>query len=147
MHAIRQRVGVAAPPSTVYEQLATTTGLKRWWTEDVGGTSSVGDTLTFRFGAPDRGFDMEVVELIPDQRVAWRCVDGPAEWIGTDISFDLRPGEETAIVFTHDGWREPVEFMHHCSTKWASYLIGLKRGVENGNHRPYPHDERVSSWD
>jgi hypothetical protein len=66
---------------------------------------------------------------------------------GTDITFDLRPGEETAILFTHAGWREPVEFMHHCSTKWASYLIGLKHGVETGNRRAFPHDERVSSWD
>ena len=147
MPEIRHRVGVEAPPSSVYAQLATTSGLQEWWTEDVGGTSSVGDTLTFRFGAPDRGFDMEVVELIPDQRVAWRCVDGPAEWVGTDITFDLRAGDETAILFTHAGWREPVEFMHHCSTKWASYLIGLKQGVETGSRRPFPHDERVSSWD
>jgi uncharacterized protein YndB with AHSA1/START domain len=147
MPDIRHRVGVAAPPATVYEQLATTSGVQRWWTEDVGGTSTVGETLTFRFGAPDRGFDMEVVELVPEKRVAWRCVDGPAEWVGTDITFDLRSGDETAILFTHAGWREPVEFMHHCSTKWASYLIGLKQGVETGTHRAFPHDERVSSWD
>jgi hypothetical protein len=147
MPEIRHRVGVVAPPATVYEQLATTSGLQQWWTEDVRGTSSIGDNLTFRFGAPDRGFVMEVVELVPDERVAWRCVEGPAEWVGTDITFDLRAGDETAILFTHAGWREPVEFMYHCSAKWASYLIGLKQGVESGHHRPFPHDERVSSWD
>ena len=25
----------------------------------------------------------------------------------------------TIVLFKHEGWEEPVEFMHHCSTKWA----------------------------
>ena len=37
--------------------------------------------------------------------------------------------------------------MHHCSTKWASYLIGLKQDVETGDGRPFPHDLRLSGWD
>jgi hypothetical protein len=74
---------------------------------------------------------MEVVELKPNQRVGWRCVQGPDEWVGTDVSFDLRQnGEETVLLFTHGGWREPVEFLHHCSTKWATYLIGLKASLK-----------------
>ena len=36
-------------------------------------------------------------------------------------------------MFRHEGWREPVEFMHHCSTKWATYLMSLKSLVETGS--------------
>ncbi len=32
---------------------------------------------------------MEVQELNPQKEVRWRCVEGPAEWIGTDITFQL----------------------------------------------------------
>ena len=32
---------------------------------------------------------MEVTELDPGQRVAWRCVQGPDEWVDTVVTFDL----------------------------------------------------------
>jgi len=148
MHDIRHRIGVNAPPSAVYEQLATTDGLKQWWTEDVRGRSAVGETVEFYFGSEERHFLMQVVDLRPNERVVWRCVGGPEEWIDTQFTFDVRAGDdETAILFTQAGWREPVEFMHHCSTKWASYLMSLQQGLETGNGRPFPNDARVSSWD
>jgi hypothetical protein len=40
------------------------------------------------------------------------------------------------LLFTHAEWREPDEFIHHCSTKWAYFLLGLKawlEGVGAGN--------------
>ena len=48
--------------------------------------------------------------------------------------------------FAHQGWREPVEFMHHCSTKWATFLMSLKALVETGVGAPAPHDVRISNW-
>ena len=81
------------------------------------GDCEVGARLSFFFTGPDPAAVMEVVELSPDERVRWRCVEGPAEWVGTTITFALNDlGEETVVLFTHAGWREPVEFMHHCST-------------------------------
>ncbi len=88
-----------------------------------------------------------IPSMVPDARVQWHCVDGPDEWKYTSITFELKPsGDQTAVVFTHSDWREPVEFMHHCSTKWAHYLIGLKAGLEGGKHTPWPSDMAVSSW-
>jgi hypothetical protein len=48
-------------------------------------------------------------------------------------------------VFSHAGWREPTEFMSMCSTHWASYLIGLKAGLEGRDYTPYPQGE-VNRW-
>ena len=76
---------------------------------------------------------MEVIELVPGELVRWRVVDGPPEWIGTTIDWRLsRSGGFTIVLFTHEGWAEPVEFLAHCSTKWASYLLSLKALVETG---------------
>jgi hypothetical protein len=62
----------------------------------------------------------KAAKLHPAKRVLWQVVDGPEEWIGTTISFDLRQeGDWTIVFFNHQGWKEPVEFMHHCSTKWG----------------------------
>jgi hypothetical protein len=89
---------------------------------------------------------MEIAENTPDQ-VAWRCVDGPADWQNTEIMFSIKPSAngETTLLFSHAGWREPTEFMNHCSIHWASYLIGLKAGLEGGDYTPFPQGE-VSRW-
>ena len=43
-------------------------------------------------------------------------------------------------------WREPVDFMFHCSTKWAYFLLGLKASLEGGKGTPFPGDLQISSW-
>jgi uncharacterized protein YndB with AHSA1/START domain len=147
MADIRHRVGIAAPQERVYEALATKEGLSRWWTRDVEGDPVPGGTLRFFFGTPEPSAIMEVIDLVPDRHVGWRCVGGPDEWVGTTLTFDLKPAEgETVVLFTHADWREPVEFMHHCSTKWAYFLIGLKAGLEGGEATPYPGEMKISSW-
>jgi uncharacterized protein YndB with AHSA1/START domain len=144
---ILHRVGFKpSTPETVYGALTTVDGLAGWWTTDVKGNGDVGGVLQFRF-PPVGGFDMEVLELKPSERVVWRVVDGPEEWIGTTIEWDLRQsGDYTIVLFKHQGWKEPVEFMHHCSTKWGSYLMSLKSLVETGKGTPAPDDVQISDW-
>ena len=144
---ILHRVGVrTSSPDTVYDALTTVEGLARWWTDDTRGSADVGGVLEFRF-PPVGGFDMEVVATEPSKRVSWKVVDGPEEWIGTTIDWDLRQdGDWTIVLFRHAGWAEPVEFMHHCSTKWGTFLMSMKRLVETGEGEPAPRDVEISDW-
>ncbi|MFF4345029.1 SRPBCC domain-containing protein [Kitasatospora sp. NPDC001540] len=142
---ILHRIGVTASPEDVYTALTTVQGLAGWWTEDTDGDPATGGVVRFRF--PPGGFDMKVLDTEPARRVRWEVVDGPEEWIGTRIVFELRQEDGwTIVLFRHEGWREPVEFMHHCSTKWAIYLMSLKKLVETGRGEPSPHDVRISDW-
>ena len=135
---ILHRVGVESPsPEKVYDALTSVDGLAGWWSDDTKGVAEVGGVLQFRF--PAGGFDMEVVEQRPSELVAWKVIDGPEEWVGTTIDSQLRQdGDHTIVLFKHQGWKEPVEFMHHCSTKWATYLMSLKSLVETGEGAPSP---------
>lgn len=147
MEDIRHRVGIKAPIRDVYDAIATREGTAQWWTRDVEGEAQLGSRLTFLFGGPQRSATMEIVELAPPHRVVWRCAGGPEEWLGTTVTFDLRTeGDETVVLFTHSGWREAVEFMHHCSTAWAYFLLSLKHGVERDEATPWPDNELISSW-
>ncbi|HMD45880.1 MAG TPA: SRPBCC domain-containing protein [Acidimicrobiales bacterium] len=147
MADIRHRVGIAVPPEQVFEALATTEGLSGWWTRDVRGDASLGGTLRFYFGRTEPGCVMDVVELEPNRLVTWRCVGGPDEWVGTTLRFALSEGSgQTIILFTHADWAEPVEFLHHCSTRWAYFLLGLKAGLEGGKATPFPEDEKIDDW-
>jgi uncharacterized protein YndB with AHSA1/START domain len=145
---ILHRVGIKSSSDEVYKALTTREGLAAWWTSNTQGEGKAGGTLKFRFsagGSEIGGFDMKVVEVHPAKRVLWQVADGPQEWIGTKISFDLKQaGDHAIVLFKHQGWKEPVEFMHHCSTKWAIYLMSLKSLVETRKGNPNPNDTHIS---
>jgi uncharacterized protein YndB with AHSA1/START domain len=130
----------------VYQALSTLDGLSHWWITGTTGDPTVGGTLHFR--PEGGGFDMQVLESSPGELVKWRCTGGPPEWIGTELTFRLQ-GEDgaTMVLFTHAGWREPVEFMHHCSTKWAVFLLSLKDWIERDEGRPHPYDIKIHPGD
>jgi hypothetical protein len=67
--------------------------------------------------------------------------------LDTTVRWDLRQqGDYTIVLFKHEGWREPVEFMHHCSTKWATFQMSLKQLLETGQGAPDPRDVHISDW-
>ena len=142
---ILHRVGMKSSLNDTYKALTTREGLSAWWTNDTQGEIKVGGVLQFRFGASG-GFDMKVLELHPSKRVLWQVVDGPGEWIGTKVSWELKQdGDYTIVLFKHQGWKEPVEFMHHCSTKWSLFLMSLKSLVETGTGAPHPNDVHIAT--
>lgn len=142
MYDILHRVGIKASPRKVYDALTTPKGLAAWWTTATSGDGNVGGILRFRFGSG--GFDMKVLAADPDRHVRWQVIDGPADWVGTTINFDLTQDDDyTNVMFKHQGWREPVEFMHQCSTKWGTFLMSLKSLLETGRAAPYPNDVKL----
>jgi len=142
---IRHRVGIQAPQPEVLAQLTTLEGLASWWTRDVSGDPAMGGEVLFRFGGADRFVEMKVEE-VTDDRVVWRAVAGPDEWVGEAFTFALGQSDgETVVKFTQT-WREPVEFMFHCSTKWGYFLLSLKASLEGGEGTPFPGELQISSW-
>ncbi|HEV3266532.1 MAG TPA: SRPBCC domain-containing protein [Acidimicrobiales bacterium] len=144
MPDIRHRVCISAPLGSVYEAVATPEGISEWWTRDgVQGDSSEGSKLQFYFGQPEPAAVMEVTRLDPSGQVTWNCVEGADDWVGTRLAFDLtQQDDETVVLFTHADWREPVEFMAHCSARWAYFLLSLKSYLETGKGTPFPEDLR-----
>lgn len=147
---IIHRVGIKAPIARVYAALATTEGVAGWWTTETTGDSKPGGTVHVRFtshGEEKGKMSFRLVELSPNRAVHWRFESGPAEWLGTDVTFTLsQEGDTTLILFGHRGWREPVEFMAHCSMKWATFLLSLRELVETGTGKPAPDDLKIDNW-
>jgi uncharacterized protein YndB with AHSA1/START domain len=151
MADILHRVGIKASSQEVYKALATRDGLASWWASNTQGDSKLGGIIKFRFSENGRelgGADVRVTELRPGERVQWQVIEGPAEWVGTKVSFELKQeGEYSVVLFKHLGWKEPVEFMHHCSTKWAVFLMSLKNWIEREEGRPHPYDVKIHPGD
>lgn len=151
MFDIIHRIGIKAPADRVYRALTAIDGLAHWWTNEVEGSEETGGTIEFTFSAPDGTVKgkmvMEVQELTPHKMVSWFCVEGPPEWVGTTISFNLSEQDgQTIIIFGHRNWKEWVEFAGHCSMKWAVFLLSLRDYVETGKGKPSPDDLKIDNW-
>jgi len=140
MAEINHQVGIAGSAQAIYAALTTDEGLSRWWTHDTSGAGEVGSVIEFRFNGG--GPDFEVIELVPDTLVRWRHSGGvPEDWMGTEISFQLKEADnQTLVRFSHSNWKKASDFMAHCSTKWAVFLLSLKEAIETGTGRPFPND-------
>jgi uncharacterized protein YndB with AHSA1/START domain len=148
---IIHKIGIKAPIDKVYGAVATVAGIAGWWTRQTSGESKPGSDVQVRFltpaGAELGSMKFELAELKPSKEVHWRFKSGPAEWVGTDVTFTLsQDGDMTVVIFGHRNWREAVEFMAHCSMKWATFLLSLKQLVETGRGRPAPEDLKIDNW-
>ena len=142
MPDILHRVGIQVPPQKVYETLTTIEGNRHWWTTECKGNPQKGGVIDFGF------IDVKVVEAKPGKIVQWKVIRGPKEWMNTVITFKLvKKMGQTFILFTHAGWKKPVEFMYHCSTKWATFLLSLKNWLEREEGRPLPYDLKIHVGD
>ena len=142
MPDILHRVGINVKSDKIFKTLTTLEGLRHWWVAETMGNPKLGGVINFGF------CKMKVVAAKPGKLVRWECVSGPKEWLGTEVTFQLNFKQgQTFILFKHAGWKEPVEFMHHCSTKWATFLLSLKSWLEQAEGRPSPYDVKIHVGD
>jgi len=158
MPNIRHEVLIGAPADVVFDAITTQKGLSGWWTPDVDAKPEAGSVAHFAFG-PDYFKKMQIVELSARERVGWKCLAGESEWVGTSISFELRPGEIGAILdsrpevedqvhqhnissectllmLSHDGWKDHTLMFAECSYTWAQFLSRpLKNPAGDGGVR------------
>ncbi len=142
MPDILHRVGIKSTPQKVFKALSTIDGLSHWWVVGTRGNPKKGGIIDFDFA------DMRVVESKPNKVVKWKCVKGPKPWVGTELTFELKSKkDETFVLFTHANWEKADEFMRHCSTKWAIFLLSLKGWLEREEGRPAPYDIKIGNGD
>ena len=151
MPDIIHRIGVKATPEAVFNTLSTLEGLAGWWTSDTVGDPRPGGVLTFSFMTPSGDllgrmvFSVDAISQV--SAVRWTCLEGPPDWVGTSVTFDLSVHDgQTIVLFGHRGWSEASESMAHCSMKWAVFLLSLREFVETGKGRPSPDDLKIDNW-
>ena len=126
---------IKSPLHKVYLALTDKSGLSGWWTRssDVDGT--VGSISTFRFKSG--AFNKMKIKSLDPNKIDWVCMDGHEEWIGTQITFELRKkGDKTKVCFSHYGWKTQSEYTGECSYHWANYFVSLKKLCETGQGVP-----------
>ena len=139
MPDITNTVTINAAPDKVYQALTEPAGLAAWWTAEAVAKPEAGSVSVFKFAGANRT-EMQITQLIPNQRVAWVCLtaDGLDEWVGTTLSFDLDPQNgATHVRFTHANWKQRTQLFTVFEEHWGGYMQSLKSYCETGKGQPF----------
>lgn len=160
MADIRQTVFIASKAEFVFDALTTQSGLASWWTPDC---EPVENGWRFHFG--ETYFKQMQIVHADSKSIRWKCVAGAAEWIGTDLSFELESDtvknlrqshpelsgqldqtdttEGTVLRFTHENWKSESAMFAECSYTWGQFLRSLKLYCETGIGTSWPTQHKT----
>ncbi|MCP2353772.1 hypothetical protein HD597_000792 [Nonomuraea thailandensis] len=135
---------------TPQEAFEAVTNVRGWWSEDVKGvTDQVGAVFYHHYKDVHRA-TIQITELVPGRKAAWRVLDNhfnfvtdQAEWIGTEVVFDIIEKDGGAEVrFTHKGLVPQYECYDVCSNAWSGYIDGsLRNLITTGKGQPNPKED------
>jgi hypothetical protein len=139
MPEILLRVNTAGDPADAHRAVATLDGIRGWWSNHVEGEDGVGGGFKVAFPEAPITFDFRVTEDAPGC-VAWRCLAGPPEWVGADLTFDVTAGDDgggASVLFTHGGWESTADPFPFIAYSWAQILARLQAYVETSRPSPF----------
>jgi len=131
VHAIE----IHAEPKSVYDAIATRSGLAAFWTPDVQGDDAEGGELTFGFAEAPIRLPIRIARLDPPTEIAWDCPGGFPFWEGTKVEWSLQASEHgTKVVFRHIGFADdmPDYDFGSISLTWAQIVARLKEVAMSG---------------
>ena len=138
MSAIVEERTIAAAPGRVFKALTHQDEIAHWWTNDLSAKPEVGSLAEFRFTRWGAGvLQFEVAELDAGEKVRWISRQGPPQWAGTSVTWQLTPVQNgTKLVFTHDGFAQVDEVYEQTRGNWEYFLDSLKSYLETGKGTP-----------
>jgi len=146
----RYRFTVSQSPEAVWAAVADP---KSWWSQEIEGSpAQIGAEVHYHYRDVHR-CTFRVTEALPGRRLVWHVTENQfnftqdrAEWVGTDVVFDLVPqAGGTEVTFTHRGLVPAYECFEICRDAWTAYLGGsLRKRIETGVGEPNPLESVVS---
>jgi hypothetical protein len=119
--------------------------VRGWWSGEVDGeTDKLGAEFTYRYKDVHRT-TQKITELVPGKKIVWHVTESDlsfvkdkAEWIGTDIIFDISSQNgKTEVRFTHAGLSPQIECYGNCSNAWGVLIRGnLRNLITTGKNQP-----------
>jgi uncharacterized protein YndB with AHSA1/START domain len=139
---------IARPVEQVFEAVADPAQLSGYFTTGgAQGRLETGATVTWDFHDFPGAFPVEVVEVVPNERIVlrWEAHDGTIGEEGTDLAtgyqttvtmtFEPLDGGRTLLTIAEEGWRETpggLKASYDNCGGWAQMLCALKAWVEHG---------------
>jgi len=137
MQAIVEERIIAAAPESDFKALTQQDEIVQWWANEAQVEPEVGSLGEFRFRPPAGVLQFEIAGLDQDEKVNWISRQGPPQWAGTGVTWQLEPAENgTKLVFTHDGFAQVDKVYEQTRGNWQYFLDSLKSYLETGKGTP-----------
>jgi hypothetical protein len=131
--------------------------VRGWWSEEIeGSTDKLNAEWSYHYEDLHR-CKMKITALIPGKKVEWLVTDNffsftkdKKEWVGTKIIFEIsKKGNQTQLVFTHQGLVPEYECYSVCFDAWTGYikkslynLVATGEGNPNKGEKITSHQKR-----
>ena len=130
------RIRIQVESHNVYEAIATKRGLEAWFTPQIQGEVTPGETAVFRHVGCEKT-RWRFIAMDPGKSSCWECVEGPGAVVGTSVLFTLTgEGPTTVVQCVHDCWPEEDAAFSTCNTLWGILMGRLKDYAESGKTQP-----------
>jgi uncharacterized protein YndB with AHSA1/START domain len=137
MPAIVKELTIATSPARVFKALTQQDEIVHWWADEAQVQPEVGSLGEFHFKPPAGTLQFEVAELDEDSKVRWRSRNGPPQWKGTSVIWQLTAVENgTQVLFTHDEFAQVGPVYEQTRGNWEYFLASLKSYLETGQGTP-----------
>ena len=137
MTAIVEELTIEAAPQRVWGAITQQDEIVQWWAYEARVKPEVGSLAEFRFRQGAFVMQFEVAELDAGENVHWISRQGPPQWAGTSVTWQLTPVQNgTTLVFTHDGFAQVDEVYEQTRGNWDYFLDSLKSYLETGKGTP-----------
>jgi uncharacterized protein YndB with AHSA1/START domain len=138
MPIMREERTIAATSESLFNALTQSGERAHWWTNDLTVKPEVGSLAEFRFTQWGAGIlQFEIAELDQNENVRWISRQGPPQWTGTSVIWQLIPAHNgTKLVFTHDGFAQIDKVYESTRGNWDYFLDSLKSYLETGKGTP-----------
>jgi len=128
------QITIEANERTLYQALTTDEGISGWWTRRCELANQEGESSYFWFGEqrPTR-FVMRSQKMLPNKRIFLVCTDGPEEWIGTELWWEIQPlqDDKCQLDFKHMNWKRDDGLFPEWNSIWGKLMTQLKHYCEN----------------
>jgi hypothetical protein len=112
------------------EAIKKISNVPEWWgVTFTGNAENKNDEFVIKMGG-ESFFNITVAELIPGKKIIWNISDcympwyaDKKEWADTRLIFDLtEDGNNTALMFTHEGLTPDIECYNDCAPGWTHWI-------------------------
>ena len=133
-------------PETAYNAIQQ---FRLWWSEEIEGPSDALNATFFYHYKDIHLCKMKLIETVKNQKLVYEVIENQfsfikdqTEWVGTKLVFEIKPiGNQTQIVFTHQGLVPSYECYQVCFDAWTGYIQNsLHSLISKGKGQPNPKD-------
>ncbi len=141
------QIVIHANAQTLYQALTLDEGIQSWWTDRCEMAHFETELCQFWFDEQQTRFTMQANKMLPGKRVFWVCLQGPDEWINTQLWWEIQPlAVGTCLLdFKHMNWTKDDGQFPLCNSTWGNLMQSLKQYCETGISNPWYRNLKASA--